>query len=763
MSTANLVNNAVNRLTAQADAIGRLAQDHGGFSAAVAAFESRDTAAFRWVLERLEVLPYCDLICEWIRVKLCALRCAELCSPFEKQEIPSLRQFARAIVQLSSNEKVLRRVFDAVSCGDAAQYQAALDELKLGEYCQLISYWVCSIAYEEVCHAVCQPGSVAVNDPLLALRVAGDVIAGLAKQEKTFDALGKAAQAADFNTAQSVIGALGLGGNCSILCFFLCIWWRVWVCRELCDVPPRIYSGPYAIEEARDFALASRQLAANPRVMTDLVDAALNRDAAAYRQIVARFNLDPYCWQLCAWVTSGICYGFCIVVCPQPGEVTPMFTKVGCFLVGPPVSDFNANGTTTVGDLAFTGTIPLIGVIPDGTAPQALQYRFTYQQISPTVGAVTNISGAMVPPTVLGTLEYQFWNGTGWEFAATNFYVNNPGATVTIPQQTGPALVVPVDTDTDASGWIQIPQLNSSAQGASGLFTPAGGEALILLDTTQLTNETFDLTTPTVLTAGQTLPPSQLSQKPVFQINFEAQVVSTSAPVSSNSLDAIALSNTSYKYLRHQDWPGPSPAVTLPWVLSVDIAELESAGGCSELDDIIHVLYTACHPYLGSCTVYLQGPDVATMTTPPGGSITLPIQPTQGQVIGTGNGVTVTFNGSLTTPVLPGSVRVTAGSVIGLDNGAGGISGTGISSGSVNYTTGAVSVSYLAAPAFGAQILAESNTNLASGTTGTPFDMTGLPPCAYILWLSATFNLTNGFTCGQIYGTQYDYIAFCTT
>jgi hypothetical protein len=249
----------------------------------------------------------------------------------------------------------------------------------------------------------------------------------------------------------------------------------------------------------------------------------------------------------------------------------------------------------------------------------------------------------------------------------------------------------------------------------------------------------------------------------VFQINFEAQVVSTSAPVSSNSLDAIALSNTHYTYLRHPDWPGPTPPVTLPWVLSVDIAELESAGGCSDLNDIIHVLYTAYHPYIGSCTVYLQGPDVSTMTTPPGGSISLPIQPNQGQVIGSGNGVALNFSGTLTTPVLPGSVRVTAGSIIGLDNGAGGISGAGISSGSVNYTTGAVSISYSAAPAVAVQILVESNTSLASGTAGTPFDMTGLPPCAYIIWLSATFNLTNGFTCGQIDGTQYDYIAFCTT
>lgn len=421
MSNANLVNHAVNRLTAQADAVSRLAQDHGGFSAAVAAFESRDTAAFRWVLERLEVLPYCDLICEWVRVKLCALRSAELCSPVEKQELPSLRDFARAIVKLSSNEKALRRVFDAVSCGDAAQYHAALEELKLREYCQLISWWVCSIAYEDVCHAVCQSEVVAVSDPLLALRVAGESIAGLTKDEKTFDALGKAAQAADFNSAHSVIGALGLGENCRFLCSFVCIWWRVWVCRELCEVPPRIYTGPYAIEEARDFAQASRQLAANPRIMTDLVDAALSRNPAAYRQIVARYTLTDYCWQLCAWITSGICYGFCIRVCPPPADYPPLFTTVGNFdiytQIDPGSGLTNTSLPPTVSmpwgggpNYAFYNELQLGGTCPiySPTSPGTLmQFRFLYASSTTTLSgainaaqtSITVAAGATTPPT----------------------------------------------------------------------------------------------------------------------------------------------------------------------------------------------------------------------------------------------------------------------------------------------------------------------------------------------------------------------------
>src|SRR5450631_3630880 len=95
MSHAVSYEDAVSRLAAEADAIGRLAHDSGGFAAVVAAFEANDPNAFRWVLERLEMLPRCELICEWIRVKLCVLRCIEVCGPPpEKPEIPNLRQLA---------------------------------------------------------------------------------------------------------------------------------------------------------------------------------------------------------------------------------------------------------------------------------------------------------------------------------------------------------------------------------------------------------------------------------------------------------------------------------------------------------------------------------------------------------------------------------------------------------------------------------------------------------------------------------------------
>ena len=81
MNSINSSQAAVERLAAQADAIGRLATDNGGFAAVVAAYEAADADAFRWALARLEQSPDCELICEWLRIKFCVIRCLEVCGP----------------------------------------------------------------------------------------------------------------------------------------------------------------------------------------------------------------------------------------------------------------------------------------------------------------------------------------------------------------------------------------------------------------------------------------------------------------------------------------------------------------------------------------------------------------------------------------------------------------------------------------------------------------------------------------------------------
>lgn len=79
-----------------------------------------------------------------------------------------------------------------------------------------------------------------------------------------------------------------------------------------------------------------------------------------------------------------------------------------------------------------------------------------------------------------------------------------------------------------------------------------------------------------------------------------------------------------------------------------------------------------------------------------------------GEAYGTGDGTTTTFAHTMANiPVLPGSVTITAGTVVATDDGDGNLTGSGVSSGSIDYTTGAATITYSTAPADGTPITAD--------------------------------------------------------
>lgn len=76
-------------------------------------------------------------------------------------------------------------------------------------------------------------------------------------------------------------------------------------------------------------------------------------------------------------------------------------------------------------------------------------------------------------------------------------------------------------------------------------------------------------------------------------------------------------------------------------------------------------------------------------------------------VVGTSNGSSTTISGSVSpVPMRPSTVRVTCGTVVGTDNGAGVISGTGVT-GTVDYSSGAISVTYTVQPVASASVVAQ--------------------------------------------------------
>lgn len=655
--------------------IGVLAKDETVFRGAVDAFRAADAESFRRALGLVQIDPDCDLICRWIRVKDCVLRCIELCGPpsGDAISVAEIPLFAEIIAKITGDEELIERLADAVEDRDGAAFKSLVGDLKIERFCHLLCYWACQIHNRLLCEIVCAPAPVVRRSFVAELALAGGAISELARNKDTLAQVIKGAEAVDCETLS---GLLGPGGNCFYICEWICSWHCVLSCLRLCAPFP--FSLDSSLGEMRDFALAYERLAATPGAIARLVDAVGSENPGAFAALVKELQLERFCIQLCHWVCFEICRVFCFCVCPPP-ETIPLFTHVGSYRVDPVWNDFTADGTTTAGGLAFTSQIPLIGLLPDGQTPTAMEYRFQTEKY-PLGGGPAPMTAAQIAPTVIGALEYWEWDAgiPGWVLRSANYWVNQPDPaqnTITILQPVLPNLTVTVNKAVAPDGWIAVPRENNFVHGGVGRFVPMGGLADLL--TTTLTDEVFgSVAVPLPILAGQSTPAADQSERPHFKISFESRNAVTHAAISANDRIKIALSNTTFFFNHHPDWAGnpPLPVTPSTALVSLDIQELIAGGGCNHLHGHIHALFTAYHPYLGTCEVYVQGPGV-----PPPATVNPPIS------------------------------------------------------------------------AFGEAV---------SPLGGQDFDMSAARPCAYILWIKTTLNLTMGS--GKLGGEIDDEIAFCT-
>jgi hypothetical protein len=281
--------------------------------------------------------------------------------------------------------------------------------------------------------------------------------------------------------------------------------------------------------------------------------------------------------------------------------------------VDPIYGDFTADGLTTVGDLAFTDTIPLRGLLPNGSNPDALEYHFQwgeYNAAGTVLGPVTDVDVTKVAPTVIGQLEYFDWDSgtSAFVLRSNDYWVNNPGVAPTIIHRNGfPDISIQLNQPVKAGGWIEVPRQNNLVPNGIGLYV-GGFVDMVDLDTTKLTFEQQDLTVPgPPLAAGDAMPAAKKSRMHRFKISFEARKVGTVPILSANARDKIVLSNTHYIQLHHPNWAGYTDNERC--VVLIDAAELAVAGGgCGKITGHVHALFTAYHPFLGSVAVYLEGP-----------------------------------------------------------------------------------------------------------------------------------------------------------
>jgi hypothetical protein len=311
------------------------------------------------------------------------------------------------------------------------------------------------------------------------------------------------------------------------------------------------------------------------------------------------------------------CVDLCIDLPPGDGEnPIPLFTHVGQYRVDPIYGDFTADGLTTAGNLAFTDTIPLRGLLPNGGAPDALEYHFRWAEWIPdpmnpairNLAPLADVDQTMISPTLIGQLEYFDWDSVNsvWVLRAANYWANNPGAPLTTIHRNGfPDITIQLNQPVKPGGWIEVPRQSHLVHNGEGLFV-GGFVDMVDLITTTLTSEFFDLTNPLPeLKAGDSVPAPQQSRMHNFQLLFEARKVGTIPIIASNVLNKIVMSNTLYKQHHHPNWAG-FVDTERPVVL-VDIVELAGAG-CTRVDTHVHALFTAYHPFLGSISVFIEGP-----------------------------------------------------------------------------------------------------------------------------------------------------------
>jgi hypothetical protein len=316
-------------LIADARAVGQLAGNEEAFLAAYKAFRAENRPAFQAALKRTRPAVNCGFFCEWIRIKECVFLCLELCGPPPAQapKAPDPRAVAEAIMRITSNERLLAQLVEAVEKRDAKAFRAFVRAQKLDPYCHLFCHWVCVVRYRLLCGWLCDVKASRRPNLAAELEGAGKALATLLQNRKTFAAAASASQAGDAEKLRAVLADPHFVPFCRWICEFFCTWRCVLVCLQLCRESPlrRIEN---EAQEALAFARATAPLVQQEAQLKKLSAAIGSGDVKTFESLVARLKLQPYCMQLCHWICFLRCRHFCRLVCPP--LVCDLTAPTGC-------------------------------------------------------------------------------------------------------------------------------------------------------------------------------------------------------------------------------------------------------------------------------------------------------------------------------------------------------------------------------------------------------------------------------------------------
>ena len=316
MADSAFEKNLLADLRREAGAIATLAANQQQFTEAFKAFRAVDRNAFQTILKRLKLLPLCDLVCEWIRIKECVFLCFELCGPPKPvDQPPDIHLLAQSIVRITADPKLLQELVQIVEKRDKAAFQRFVEVQKLGPFCHFFCHWVCLVRYRLICRLVCGPVVDKRPDLAAELAHAGQGLRRLVENRQVFDSAVAAVEAGDPHKLQEILQAAGLLPFCIWICEWFCSWRCVLLCLNFCrQFPPKIAD---ELNEAFEFARATQTLSAQPAQLEKLSAAVGAGDAKTFDAVFTELKLQPrFCIQLCHWLCFLRCRRFCILVCP---------------------------------------------------------------------------------------------------------------------------------------------------------------------------------------------------------------------------------------------------------------------------------------------------------------------------------------------------------------------------------------------------------------------------------------------------------------
>jgi hypothetical protein len=223
-----------------AEVVARVTEDEELVELLATAIQERDSDAWRELIEKQKLEPFCHLLCHWACMVRCRLVCGYVCGPVGGHRahlIPELVAAGRALRVLLEHEREFAAVVEAVEAQDCDRLRTVLGGLKLDVDCFVICEWFCSWRCLRICLTLCRPFPLERVDISVKEMWEFAQVVGRLSGESALEELAGAVFREDAEAYGSLVKKLQLERFCIQLCHWFCFFRCRVFCRCVCRPP----------------------------------------------------------------------------------------------------------------------------------------------------------------------------------------------------------------------------------------------------------------------------------------------------------------------------------------------------------------------------------------------------------------------------------------------------------------------------------------------------------------------------------------------